>query len=122
MSDPQLPPDGADAASDPQPSGRRSHRPLYGGLALIAVLLIVALAIGRYLGPTLLDADAVERDVAAQFEERHGVALDLSCEQEMLVASGEVYRCEGRTADREEVTIEVLISDSLDGAYTWVEV
>ncbi|MGY2129818.1 DUF4333 domain-containing protein [Blastococcus sp. SYSU DS0617] len=119
MSDPQLPPAEASAAGDPQ---RRSHRPLYGGLALIALLLILALAIGRFLGPTLLDANAVERDIAEQFEERHGVALELSCEQEMLVASGEVYTCSGRTADREEVTIEVRIADSLDGAYTWIEV
>ena len=92
---------------------------LVAGLTLLVVLLAGGVtALG--LGPMTLDPAAVERDVAAQFEEGQGVALELSCPDDMEVASGEVYHCTGTTSAGEEVVIEIQIADSLDGAYTWV--
>ena len=52
---------------------------------------------------------AVERDVAEQFEEREGVAIDLTCDEEMRVETGRVLplhrrhrrRRRGRTADHD---------------------
>ena len=86
------------------------------------VLLVVALTRWLGLGPTLLDTGEVERDVARQFEEQHQVPIELDCPRGMEVASGEVYTCTGETADGDEVTLEIRIADSLDGAYTWLEV
>jgi len=63
----------------------------------------------------------VERDVAAQFEEREGVAIDLSCDEEMRVRAGDTYECTGETADGEEVTLEITITDEDSAAYTWTE-
>jgi hypothetical protein len=60
----------------------------------------------------------VQRDVAAQFEQREGVAIDLSCDQEMTVEAGRSYRCDGTTADGEQVTITIRVTDR-DGDYTW---
>jgi hypothetical protein len=72
------------------------------------------------LSATILDRAAVERDVAAQFEEREGVALDLTCDQRMIVRPGADYECDGTTADGEDVEIRIEIRDE-DGGYTWAE-
>ena len=45
---------------------------------------------------------AVERDVAAQFEQREGVAIDLNCADDSR-STGRELRCTGVTADGEEV-------------------
>ncbi|WP_157943997.1 DUF4333 domain-containing protein [Blastococcus atacamensis] len=73
-------------------------------------------------GPDPLEGAVVERDIAAEFEERRGVALDLDCPREMPVASGEGYSCDGTTADGEPIDVWVQIDDRLDGTYTWGEV
>ena len=67
-----------------------------------------------------LDATAVEEAVAGQFEEREGIALDLSCDQRMAVEIDAEYRCEGTTADGEDVELLIRLTDD-SGAYTWEE-
>jgi len=107
----------------PQAPTRRSRvGVLVGAAALILALIAIGVVLAMHLGPTVLDRAAVERDVAAQFEQLEGVAVDLSCPQEMKVESGAEYRCTGTTADGEEVTIAIRIGDERNGDYTWAEV
>jgi hypothetical protein len=87
----------------------------------VLVLLAGAVVLTLGLSSTVLDRNAVEADVAAQFEEREGVAVDLSCAQEMKVASGASYECTGTTADGEDVTLRIAIADEDTAAYTWTE-
>jgi hypothetical protein len=122
---PQLPPYGPGAppgyGAGPAPTQpRRSHKGLYAGLAALGLLLIAAVVLANLLGRTVLDRAAVERDVAAQFEEREGVAIDLSCDDDMQVDRGATYECAGTTADGEDVTLQIRI-DAEDGSYTWSE-
>jgi hypothetical protein len=89
------------------------------GLAVLAVLVIgAAVTLSFALGPTRLDPKAVQRDVAAQFEQRDHVAIDLTCDQKMDVQRGKSYRCEGTTARAEKVPITITITNE-DGDYTW---
>ena len=88
-----------------------------GLLVLIAGAVVLALS----LSSTVLDRNAVERDVAAQFEEREGVAVDLDCAEEMKVESGATYECTGTTADGEDVTLRIAITDENTAAYEWTE-
>ena len=107
----------------PQAPTRKSRvGVLIGAAALILALIAIGVVLAMHLGPTVLDRAAVERDVAAQFEQLEGVAVDLSCPQEMKVESGAEYRCTGTTADGEEVTIAIRITDERNGDYTWTEV
>jgi hypothetical protein len=78
--------------------------------------------VARLMGDTVLDRSAVERDVAAQFEERAGVGLDLECPATMTVESDAVYQCAGTTADGEEITLEIRITNVVLAEYTWDEV
>jgi hypothetical protein len=92
-----------------------------GAVLLLLAVLVVVLAMT--LGSTVLDRAAVERDVAAQFEELEGVAVDLNCPDEMRTESGAEYTCTGRTAEGEEVTLVIAITDPpADAKYTWTEV
>jgi hypothetical protein len=108
-----------------QPYGgppKKSRAGLVAGLAALALLLVVGVVIAVVaLQSTVLDPAAVERDVAAQFEQREGVGIDLSCEQEMEVEEGESYPCTGVTADGEEVTLQITVTDEDSAAYTWTE-
>ena len=107
----------------PQAPTRKSRvGVLVGATALILALIAIGVVLAMHLGPTVLDRAAVERDVAAQFEQLEGVAVDLSCPQEMKVETGAEYRCTGTTADGEEVTIAIRIQDERNGDYTWTEV
>jgi hypothetical protein len=107
----------------PQAPTRKSRvGVLVGAAALILALVAIGVVLAMHLGPTVLDRAAVERDVAAQFEQLEGVAVDLSCPQEMKVETGAEYRCTGTTADGEEVTIAIRIEDERNGDYTWTEV
>jgi uncharacterized membrane protein len=89
--------------------------------AVILVLIAGAVVVALSLSSTVLDRTAVERDVAAQFEEREGVAIDLSCAEEMKVRPGATYECTGTTADGEDVTLRIAITDEESAAYTWTE-
>jgi hypothetical protein len=107
----------------PQAPGRKSRVGLIAGLtAALLVLIAVGVVLAMNLGPTVLDRTAVERDVAAQFEQLEGVAIDLRCPEEMKVESGAEYSCTGTTADGEEVELAIRIGDKLNGDYTWTEV
>jgi hypothetical protein len=70
---------------------------------------------------TVLDAASAERDVAAQFQQREGVAIDLDCPDDMQVKAGATYECTGKTADQESVTLRLTITDAKTAAYTWTE-
>lgn len=104
----------------PEPA-RRSRAPFYGGVLLIGLLIVLALALSRWLGlgPTLLDTGEVERDVAVQFEERFAVGVDVDCPQGMEVAEGLDHECEAETDDGEDLTLVITITDEDDPAYTW---
>nr|WP_243851348.1 DUF4333 domain-containing protein [Modestobacter marinus] len=85
----------------------------------MAVLVVVAAStMSSPLGGTRLDPAAVERAVADQFEDREGVALELSCADELPVRDGATYSCAGRTVDGEPVTISITLTGE-DGDYTW---
>jgi hypothetical protein len=89
------------------------------GLVVLAVLVIgVAIALSFALGPTRLDPQAAQRDVAAQYEQRDHQAIDLSCPDKMDVEAGKTYTCDGTTADGQQLTITLTITNA-DGDYTW---
>jgi hypothetical protein len=92
------------------------------GIVVPAVLLLLAVVLARLFADTVLDPERVEADVAAQFEQREGVAIDLTCDDEMQVEQGADYECTGTTADGEEVTLRIVITDEADASYTWEEV
>ncbi|MGY2080367.1 DUF4333 domain-containing protein [Modestobacter sp. SYSU DS0657] len=85
-------------------------------LAVALFALVVLVTPG--FGSTRLDPDAVERDVAEQYEELRGVPLELRCEEPMPVAEGGTYACAGTTGDGDEVTVTIEVTDT-DGDYTW---
>ncbi|MGY1857316.1 DUF4333 domain-containing protein [Modestobacter sp. SYSU DS0290] len=87
-------------------------------LAVALFALVVLLTPG--FGSTRLDPDAVERDVAAQYEELRGVPLELRCEEPMPVAEGGTYECAGTTAEGDPVTVTIQVTGA-DGAYTWAD-
>jgi Domain of unknown function (DUF4333)/Collagen triple helix repeat (20 copies) len=92
------------------------------GLATLVFLTVIIAGVLVYVFATShgtrLDPDAVERDVAAQYEQREGVRLDLSCDEDMNVRPGSTYQCDGRTGDGHDVTITIEVT-STDGDYTW---
>ena len=100
---------------------KKSRVRLVLGLVALAGLLTLAMVLANILGPTVLDRAAVERDVAEQFEAREGVAIDLTCDAEMRVETGESYPCTGVTADGEEVELQITITDENFAEYTWTE-
>jgi hypothetical protein len=112
------PPYGAPYPGAPQ----KSKVGLIAGLTVLALLLVAVVVVAVLaMQSTVLDPAAVERDVAAQFEQREGVAIDLDCGEEMEVDEGDSYRCTGVTADGEEVTLQITITDEDTAAYTWTE-
>jgi hypothetical protein len=104
-----------------QKSSARVALAVAGGVVLMLTLVVMVLVMT--LGPTVLDRVAVERDVAVQFEELEGVAIDLDCPAEMRVESGAEFTCTGTTAEGEEVALAIRITDPPDDAeYTWTEI
>jgi hypothetical protein len=88
-----------------------------GVLVLIAVVVVLLMS----LQSTVLDPAAVERDVAAQFQEREGVSIELECGDDMEVTEGATYECSGTTGDGESVTLRIAITDEQSAGYTWTE-
>jgi hypothetical protein len=107
------------------PPGAPAQKSKVGLIAVAtAVLLLViagVVALVLSLQSKVLDPTAVERDVAAQFEQREGVAIDLDCGETMKVRQGATYTCKGKTADGETVTLTIAITDADTAAYTWTE-
>lgn len=89
----------------------------------MVVALVVAVALAVLVvrhSPGGLDAATVEREVATEYEGRTGVAVEVSCPEEMPSNSGEVYACEGARADGDVVSIEIQIADpGEDSDYRW---
>lgn len=101
---------------------KKSKAGLIAGLVGLLVLIVGAVLLFVFLGgSTVLDQGAVETDVAAQFQEREGVAVDLTCPADMEVSSGATYECTGTTEAGEEVTLQIAITDEESAAYTWTE-
>ncbi|WP_324277745.1 DUF4333 domain-containing protein [Blastococcus brunescens] len=134
---PPAQPYGQPQYGQPQYGQPQYGQPPYGGpptapaksrvglIAAVTAGIVAAIALGVVLAltmsTTVLDRNAVQQDVGSQFEEREGVAVDLECAQEMEVASGATYECTGTTADGEDVTLQIAITDEATAAYTWTE-
>jgi hypothetical protein len=104
------------------PPAKKSKAPLIAAVAGVLVLLVVgAVVLAFALRSTVLDPRSVESDVAAQFGEREGVAIELDCTDDMPVDAGASYDCTGTTADGEDVTLQITITDAEQAAYTWTE-
>jgi hypothetical protein len=119
---PQYGPPGQYGYAPPPPPPPKSKVGLIAaatGLVLLVIAGVVVLVMA--LQSSVLDRAAVERDVAAQFEEREGVAIDLECADQMKVDAGSTYECTGTTADGEDVTLQIRIEDEDSAAYTWTE-
>jgi Domain of unknown function (DUF4333) len=102
----------------PQPVRRRRRFGKVFWLLVFALVLGLAVTLPARLGGTRLDPQAVERDVAAQYQQREGVGIDVRCDQPMTVQDGRTYTCDGTTADDRQVTLTITIT-SADGDYTW---
>ena len=102
----------------PAPARRPRRFGLLFVLLVVAALIGLAVTLPARLGGTRLNPDAVQRDVAQQFQQRQGVALDLRCDQTMTVADGRVYHCTGTTAEHDPVTITIRLTGD-KGEYTW---
>src|ERR687894_2425211 len=97
---------------------QKSKVGLIAAVTAVILLVIAGVVVGvMTLQSRVLDPAAVERDVAAQFEEREGVAIDLSCDDEMTVEPGTTYECTGTTDDGEDVTLEIRIEDEDSATY-----
>jgi hypothetical protein len=103
----------------PAPKSKVALIPILTGVALLVIAGVVVLVLS--LRPTVLDAASAERDVAAQFEQRERVAIELTCPDDMKVKAGATYTCHGKTADGESVTLELAITNAKTAAYTWTE-
>jgi uncharacterized membrane protein len=103
----------------PAPKSKVGLIAILTGVALLVIAGVVVLVLS--LQSTVLDAASAERDVAAQFEQREGVAIDLNCPNDMKVKAGATYTCTGKTADGESVTIKLAITNAKTAAYTWTE-
>ncbi len=118
---PQVPPAWQPGAPAPRPPRDRKRTLLIGALVAVGLGIAACAALLVYvLSSTVLDRSAVESAVAAQFEERHGVAVELECRRRMIVRPGADYECEGTTADGESIEILITVTDE-NGAYTWAE-
>jgi hypothetical protein len=80
-----------------------------------------AVVLPRVLGTRVLSRAATERDVAQQFEQHQGVAVRLTCDDRMTLATGATYHCRGTTAEGERVTLTTRITDARTARYTWSE-
>jgi hypothetical protein len=112
------PPSAEPPSAEPR---RRSRAGLVVALVGVLAAATVAVLLVVLLSTEVLDRAAVERDVARQFQEREGVAVDLSCDHEMRVVKGATYDCTGTTAQGEEVRLRITVTDERTAAYTWSE-
>jgi hypothetical protein len=110
---------GPPAGPPPPPKSKVGLIAVLAGGTLLVVAAVVVLVMT--LQSTVLDASSAERDVAAQFEQREGVSIDLDCPSDMKVKAGASYTCTGKTADGESVTLRLSITDARTAAYTWTE-
>jgi hypothetical protein len=106
------------AAPPPSPAPRRRRRwPWVLGLLALAVV-VAAVALPLAVRRTALDPQAVQRDVAAQYQQLRGGGLQLRCDRDMRVEVDRTYRCTGTTDTQGTVRITIRVTGR-DGAYTW---
>jgi hypothetical protein len=104
------------------PEGRSRVGLIAGVTVVILVLIAGAVVAALTLGPRILSREAVERDVAAQFEELHGVPIEIECPDDMVLESGAEFTCTGITDEGEEVELVIAVTDPPgDAEYTWTE-
>jgi hypothetical protein len=103
------------------PPKKRRTGLIVGLVAGVVVVAALAVVLSLSLGTRVLNRAAVQRDVASQFEEREGVAIDLTCASGMKLAKGATYQCQGTTADGENVTLTITVTDPGKADYTWSE-
>ena len=114
-------------APQPYPPGygapvkRRRTGLVWALAAVVVVAVAVAVVLSFTLRTRVLNRSAVERDVAAQFQEHEGVAIRLDCADSMALTTGATYRCVGTTADGERVTLQIRVTDAQKAHYTWAE-
>lgn len=114
-------------APQPYPPGhgapvtRRRTGLVWALAAVVVVVVAVAVVVSFTLRTRVLDRSAVERDVAAQFQEHEGVAIRLDCADSMALTTGATYSCRGTTADGEKVTLLIRVTDARKARYTWAE-
>jgi hypothetical protein len=103
------------------PPARRRTGLIWALLAVVVAAVAAAVALPLVLRTRVLDASAVQRDVAAQFQRLEGVAIRLRCAASMPLTTGAVYRCQGTTAAGEQVTLQIHVTDAQRARYTWSE-
>ena len=102
------------------PPKRKKRTALVAGLiGAVAVVAAVVLVLSLTLGGKVLNRAAVQRDVAQQFRQHEGVAIQLSCDRTMKLVQGATYACQGTTADGENLTVQIRITDADRADYTW---
>jgi hypothetical protein len=101
------------------PAPKKKHTGLIIALSAVVVAAAVAVVLSLVLGPRVLSRSAVQRDVAAQFEQHEGVTMQLRCDQRMKVADHATYTCEGTTADGDRVPVTITVTDAAKARYTW---
>ena len=101
------------------PPPRKSRTGLILGLVGLVVVAGVVVLLFLLLSSDVLDKGAVERDVAQQFQQREGVGIQLTCDDDMEVDKGATYQCTGTTEQGEHVTLQITITDENPAAYTW---
>jgi hypothetical protein len=90
-------------------------------VAVVVAAVAAAVVLSLVLRTRVLDRSAVERDVAAQFQRLEGVAVRLRCDDPMALTTGATYRCQGTTADGEQVTLRIQVTDARTARYSWSE-
>ncbi|MCU1605149.1 MAG: uncharacterized protein JWP46_1614 [Modestobacter sp.] len=98
----------------------RRWRVVLLGLLGVVLLASAVVVLTTALRSTALDPQAVQRDVARQFEQQSGTSVDLRCRDTMTVVPGRTYGCSGTTAEGASVTITLTITDE-NANYTWSE-
>jgi uncharacterized protein DUF4333 len=104
----------------PRSAARRRRPRLRFSLTALVLLILALVVVPTLTGRTALDPQAVQRDVAEQFQRQQGVSVDLRCTDRMTVDPGSRYRCSGTTSEGEPVTITITITDR-NANYTWAE-
>ena len=96
-------------------AARRAVCGVLGGRRCSPCVLLDPTLFGR----TVLDRGAVQRDVAAQFQQREGVAVTLVCPQEMAVVTGRQLPVHRDDGERRDVPVRIVVTTTSPAAYTW---
>jgi Domain of unknown function (DUF4333) len=106
-------------APPPAPAPRRRTGLIASIVAVLAVAAAAALVLSMNLGARVLDRAAVQRSVAAQFQQTQGVAVQVTCDQSMKLVQGATYQCRATAANGASAPLLIRITDAGTGRYTW---